>query len=171
MPDPAAKQAPRLALPDGKRVRAFRAVEAILREDDALKRVVKTWVSWDGSPGDTARPTLDMMPMIRLNPRIEPSESFSNGQRIGSIGLAVEVMAPGLHANDIVNLWDAVEDALVDMKPFRATTVGCFLRQEVGASRYTVPEPGFAARETREAGSHKFLTAEGVVVVTFLRNA
>ena len=171
MSSPAARQSPKLDLPDGKRVRAFRAVEEILREDEALKRVVKTWVSWDGSPGDTAVPALAMMPMIRLSPRVEPSETFSNVQRSAAVGVRVEVMAAGLHANDIVNLWDAVEDALVDLKPFRHTTVGCYLREIADAIRLTVPEPGFAARETREPGSHKFLTADGIVVVSFLRLA
>lgn len=155
--------------PAGKRVKAFRAIETILREDDTLKRLINHWSSWNGDRIDTMVPTLDILPMIQLRPRIERNREFTQAHRAAGMGVSIRVMVPGLDADYLINLWDAVEDALVGSKPFRNGNVGCFLQQECGAVHFEVREPGFGAWQTRGAEPTRYLAGEGLVVVSFLR--
>jgi hypothetical protein len=158
-------------LPDGPRMKAFRALERVLREDPALAGAVKTWASWRGDGLDKMPLASGMMPYIRLSPVVMPSEIMGVGRSVAVLGVRVEVGVAGLVAEDIVNLWDAVEDAVVREKPFGDTTVMCFLQREGGAFFHRAETPGIDAWQTKDNPPQEFLAGAGMIVLRISRPA
>lgn len=126
--------------------RAFRAVEAILREDPALVAAGVRFRTWDGDQADAMAPSGAQCPMLRLSPEINrPDTPLTMGKSHAHFAVKVEVFAAGTIAEDIVNFWAAVRDAMVRTKPFRDTNVQCFLGQQAGVHRSSVSMPGFGS--------------------------
>jgi hypothetical protein len=102
---------------------AFRAIEAVLRADPVLAEVVRTWRSREGEEGELDEPAVDQMPMIALSPLPNPSVIFGTTETKLNFAVLVQLTC----VDDILGLWEAVEDAIRDDRPFRGTTVQKFL--------------------------------------------
>lgn len=162
---------PELGLEMGKRAKAFRAIEAILRADPVLSRVVKTWAAWTGDPEDAdgMEPVRAMMPMIRLSPLIAPNQPTTVQQKTATVVVRVEPFVAGLDADDLLNLWDAIEGAIGYARPFRGMTVDCWLNKEVGSYNLESTLPGFNAWEGQSEPT-KYLSGNGRIAIAFLQN-
>lgn len=114
-------------LPDGKRVQLFRAVEEVMRDDPVLAREVKTWRSFEGVPGDLLPPSRDQCPWVRLKLLDRPIVPAGQTRVRIDIAVQIEIAVKGTNLNDLVNLWEAIEDSLFSFKPYLDTTVARFL--------------------------------------------
>lgn len=132
--------------PDGPEMRAFRAVEAILREDPGLIEGNVRFRTWNGDQMDGQKPSSGQCPMLRISPEITGEDSpLTQTKSVSHFAIKVEIFASGLIANDIINFWAAVRAAMVRLKPFRDTNVQCFLNREAGVHRSSVTLPGFGS--------------------------
>lgn len=132
--------------PDAPEILAFRAVEAILREDPVLAGRVKSFRTWDGTQMDGVPIASGECPAMRLSPEILAADSaVTLGKSRAHFGVKVEVFVAGKMAEDIVNFWAAVRAAMVRTKQFRGTTIQCFLEKQVGITRSLVTQPGFGS--------------------------
>lgn len=125
---------PQPLLPIRSRYRgpAFRGIETVLREDPVLASVVKTWRSREGADTDMQMPAWDMMPLIGLSPIPSPNAMEAIDLTRINFQVSVQMFVPGTCVDDILALWEAVEDAIVRSRKFRAgtpheTTVGEYL--------------------------------------------
>jgi hypothetical protein len=102
-----------LPLTTSRRTATFRALEAILRADHTLRKVVadKHWYTWDGSPA-SAGPLPANLVAIRLTPAPGPAEFWSPTEQESLLFIDVELTVPGLLIDDLLNLWQAVERAI-----------------------------------------------------------
>lgn len=114
-------------LPTPYRGVAFRAIEAILREDPVLASVVKTWRSRQGQSREMNLPAADEMPMIGLSPIPSPAEVMTVDHLRVTFAVRVTLFVRGTCFEDIAALWEAVEDAVRSDKPFRQSTVAGYL--------------------------------------------
>lgn len=142
-------------LPRGKRTQLFRAVEEILRDDPALARVVKTWRSFEGEPGDLDPVVPDECPWVRL--RLErrpigwlPAESYMTVE----VSVLIEVAVAGTCQDDLVDLWEAVEAALSVVSRYRGESIRDYLRHRA----VTDPDGG-----TQGRGAYEFHFEEPAV--------
>lgn len=155
---------------DGPRMLVFRAVEAMLRADPVLAARVKTWSTWDGSGNDAMPVASAQAPYLQLSPVMLPSEVQAVGRRVAVLGIRIRVAVSGLVAEDIVNFWDAVEDALTLNKLFQQTTVYCALgRLQCFSHRFETP--GIDAWQTRDNPPNQFLEGAGLLVLRISRTA
>jgi hypothetical protein len=121
------------------RTTAFRAVEAILREDPVLAGVVKTWRSREGHDDDLSVPATGMMPLIGLSPLPTPNAVDSIDEIKVRFEVSVQLFVEGTCVDDILNLWGAVEDAVVRTKPFHPEVPG---QEDVGRYLCSIFSPG-----------------------------
>lgn len=128
-------------LTDAKRMQLFRAVEQVIRDDPTLSKVVKTWRSFEGHPDDWTPPTPDQCPWVRLKYLAAANRPAGSVRSMIPIVIQVEVAVAGSLQNDIVNLWEAIEDSLFTFKPYRGTTVKDFLRKAFSGYQDLIP-PG-----------------------------
>lgn len=156
--------------PDGRRIRAFRGVEAVLRADPGLVAAGVSFRTWDGTQVDSAEVTSGMCPLIRLSPEVLPNEPITQAKSIARFAVKVEVFAAGLIAEDIVNFWDAIEAAMVRTRPFRQTDVECYLNGLLGSIRLMVTEPAFGSWKS-DTPPDQGLAGVGRINVSFLTNA
>lgn len=106
---------------------AYRAIEAVLREYPPLAEQVKSWRTRSGAPGEMTPPSADMMPLIGLSPIPNPSEIMTVDHQRVNFMVSVQLFVKGTGVDDILDLWEDVEDAIRDDQPFRGTTVREFL--------------------------------------------
>lgn len=102
----------KLAIKSVWRAQAFRVIETILRRDAVLSGVVKTWRSREGFDTDYDLPAYDMYPMIALSPQPVPTELMSIDQIKINFSVSVQMFVHGSCVDDILGLWEAVEDAI-----------------------------------------------------------
>lgn len=122
---------PALPLPEYPWTTAYDALVAVLKEDADLKRVVRprSWRAWDGVPEDFDNFTTADMPWIRLTP-LPPSIALATEADYKvDFPVKVEFATAGTNVRDLMNFWGAVMQALRFDRPFRATTVGRYLRE------------------------------------------
>jgi hypothetical protein len=104
---------PKLRLPVAPETAIFRLVDRMLRADETLFRVVKTWRSYQGGPDDRTDLAEGHCPFVRLSTRNGGGERFfSPSGTEGQIEIVVELGASGSCLDDIHNLWGAVKRAL-----------------------------------------------------------
>lgn len=135
-----------LGLPQGLRSKAYRGVVEVLMEAPSLVNVVATWRSRAGSGEDMEIPASGMLPMIALSPRPMPDTLLSNESATVNFVIAVEVWAEGSCVDDLLNLWDAVCEAMRMGRPYREGNVQGFLRcgiPGVSIINPTLREPAF----------------------------
>jgi hypothetical protein len=156
--------------PGGARMRVFRAVEAILKEDPALADRVKTWSSWDGEGGDQMPTASGMLPYLQLSPVVQDTNTWGVEAVAVNFAIRVRIAVPGLVAEDIINYWDAVEDALVRRKPFRDTDVLCYLASQ-GCDFHVLSRPGFGAWESAKHPPDKYLEGDGLLLLKIRKRA
>lgn len=105
-------------VPRDKRSIIFRAVEQVLMNDPILATVVQTWRSYRGnSPEDTAPPTADMCPWIRLS--MVPRQNMYVAESLQKIPMAIQIESAtaGTCQDDSMDLWGAIENAVQGTKP------------------------------------------------------
>lgn len=156
-------------LPDGPRALAFRAVEDILREDPKLDGYVRTWSTWRGDGNDTFEVAASICPYLQISPVAMPNRPLGEGVRTAVLGVNIRIATAGLLANRIMNFWDAVEDAMVRAKPFRDTTVLCYLK-EVRAYYSDLTGPAVGKYGGPDA-SNMFLEGTGRLILNISRPA
>lgn len=94
------------------RTMVFRKIESILRNDPTLKRVVKTWRTWEGKTTDVEPLTPIGGPAIRLTPvNGEERFVFPDAQK-GQLIVGIEAAVAGTFVDDPTNLWWAIERAI-----------------------------------------------------------
>jgi hypothetical protein len=140
------------SFPDGPEIRAFRAVEAILREDPTLLAAGASIRSWDGDESDSQAIASGMCPILRISPEVvQPDRPLTQMQATAHLSIRAEIYVAGTIAEDLVNFWAAVRGAMVRQKPFRDTTVQCYLTRQCGATRSMVTLPGFGSWQSQVA--------------------
>lgn len=173
----AADPQPKLPIKSRYRGPAFRGIEAILREDPVLDSVVKTWRSREGADTDMQMPAFDMMPLIGLSPIPRPSEIFAIDELKVNFAMTVQVFVPGTCVDDMLALWEAVEDAIVRDRPFRGETVGKFLCSLLspgpsGVIRLWPSAPAFFPVDlTNQANDQSYQMGVGTLSAFILRPA
>lgn len=157
--------------PDGPEMKAFRAVEAILREDPGLLAGGVRFRTYNGDQMDGQAPSSGQCPLLRMSPEVTRDDSpLTQAKSVAHFSIKVEIFAAGLIAEDVVNFWAAVRAAMVRTKPFRDTNVQCFLNREAGIHRSSVTLPGFGAWKGDKAPDSG-LAGHGRIAVEILVNA
>lgn len=152
------------ALPVSKARKAFRAIDAILREDPTLSAADIRILSLQGDRADFATPATGNMPMIRILPVDRPDDTAFERMKVAVLGVKIESYVAGSNVDHLLDLWGAISDALVHDKPFRDTTVRCFLVSQ-GVDIHKSEKPGYFDEGT---ANPSFLGAEAVVLLKFL---
>lgn len=158
------------SFPEGRRIRAFRGVEDVLKEDPTLLAAGVNVRSWDGQQPDFAEVASGHCPLIRLAPEVLPNQPITQAKSMARFAVKVEAFVAGSIAEDIVNFWDAIEAAMVRTKPFRDTNVECYLKARCGSVLLLVTEPGFGSWSRAEPPDQG-LAGIGRINVSFLTNA
>lgn len=114
---------------------AFRAIEEILRSDPVLSGVVKTWRSREGTDNDMQPVGYDQLPLVSLSPVPRPNTILGVDENKVNFAVSVELWVQGTCVDDILALWEAIEDAILHGKPFRDTTVADYLCNLLGVGR------------------------------------
>jgi hypothetical protein len=114
-------------LPSRFRGPAFLAIVAIAQEDPVLRRYVKAWRVRDGDPEEFGPVSDGEIPLIAISPIPRPMTVFSDQDMRLTLQVRFRVFAAGTNVLDLFALWEAVEEAFVDNKPFRDTTVRQYL--------------------------------------------
>lgn len=137
--------------PDAPETKAFRAVEAILRADpDLIANGVK-FRSWNGDRADNQPIASGDSPLLRISPEIvAPDSPKTMGLNEAHFAVKVELFVKGFIADDIVNFWGVVRNAMVRTKPFLGKNVQCYLTTEANVSRSWVSAPGFGSWQSKE---------------------
>lgn len=157
------------SFPDGPRMIVFRAVEAMLREAPELKDV-RTWSTWNGQGLDKMPTATGNFPYLQLSPVMFPNQLLAVGLKAAILGVRIRIAVSGLVAEDIVNFWDAVEDALQINKNFRENTVYCTL-QGLRCYSHRFETPGIDAWQSRGNPPSQFLEGAGMLVLRIQRTA
>lgn len=155
---------------DGRRMRAFRGVEDVLKEDPGLLAGGANIRSWDGSQADFAEVASGHCPLIRIAPQVLPNQPITQAKSMARFAVKVELYVAGSIAEDIVNFWDAIEAAMVRTRPFRDTNVECYLKARCGSVLLMVTEPAFGSW-SRTDPPDQGLAGVGRIDVSFLTNA
>jgi hypothetical protein len=114
----------------------FRGVCTIMQEDPQLVAGGVNFRTWDGTQPDFPEPVPGQMPLIRLSPKLMPNEKQTSNMIICVMDVVIECFAAGLIADDVTNMWGAVLNSIVRAKPFRGSTVDCWLSQQAANAIY-----------------------------------
>jgi hypothetical protein len=111
----------KLPLPDGQRTQIFRQVEAFLRNDPILARVVRgdAWKDFSGNPNDAAALAPAQAPAIRIAPAPGPMTWATPDSMRAPLYINIECCVAGLVADDVLNLQDAIERAIYPADPVK----------------------------------------------------
>lgn len=107
-------------LPTYARTKVFRAIDDVLRRDPIISVVVRpeNFRSWRGDPNDGTEFSFSSSPAIRLTPYSGPADFKFPEAMMSMLYIKVEMLIPGTNADDQLNLWGAIEQAL-HTKPTR----------------------------------------------------
>jgi hypothetical protein len=109
---------PTLPLDPAPRTNVFRAIDRMLRADATLRRVCPPdrpgkFRSWSGDPADKNVFGADQAPGIRITPcALGPDVWYSPDAQEADLGVRVELLVKGTNADDLMNLWWAVQKAV-----------------------------------------------------------
>lgn len=156
--------------PTSNRMAAFRAVDVILREDPILLAAGVRIRSWTGDQMDGVPITSNQTPMIRISPEVMPNKPFTQGKYAAVMGIRVELFVSGMIAEDIVAFHEAVEQAMVLLKPFRDTTVQCYLIEQCGSTRLNFSQPAYGSWQNKDNPPDNGLAGVGRIEVEILVN-
>lgn len=135
---------------------AYRAIVDVLREYPPLAEQVKSWRTRSGAPDEMSPVSTNMMPLIGLSPIPNPSEVMSVDHQRVNFGVSVQLFVRGTNVDDILDLWEDVEDAIRDDQPFRGTTVREYLcscldaEGPAGVNRLRSVTPAFSGVDYRK---------------------
>jgi hypothetical protein len=159
--------------PQAPEMAAFRAVDAILRADLGLIAGGTSFRSWDGSAVDNVAISPGECPLIRISPEInQPDSGFTVSRNVAHLSIKVEIFVAGLIADDLVNMWHAIRQAMVRDKLFRGdTSVRCYLNQQAGATLSKVTMPAFGSWPPGGNNPQSNLAGVGRIEIDILVNA
>jgi hypothetical protein len=103
---------PKLSLPTCPPVALFRLIEHKLRNDPTMKRVVKTWRTWEGGPDDENPPAIASTPYIHLTPTAGDEKWWAASTLLGTLRIDIDIEVEGTCVDDMLNLWFALQRAL-----------------------------------------------------------
>ena len=156
---------PKLELPDCHEVKAFRAIETILRNDPTLKRVTRHFNAWTGAAEDVLGPTFALCPYLQISPAPQPSDWESEGQHKMPMSIALLCCVAGSNRDQLMNYWAVIRRALWPEDPERFAAV----RKLVQDARVTRPVLQAQAYgiQVQEQGV-RLLVAEGTLKLILL---
>lgn len=102
------------ALPVNPRTKVFRAICQILKLDPVLRSVIapKNFRCWAGDPQDNVVFEFSNCPAIRITPTTGPDTFCFPTAMKGWLVLDVDMLIPGNDADDQLNLWWTIAQAL-----------------------------------------------------------
>ena len=157
----------------------YRAAAFIMKSDETLNRVVKTWGTWDASNRDTesrlitTKPTANMLPLIRLRPVPEVNSPATMNQTINTMRIDIEAYTNGLDGDDILNLWGAIRESWMHSRKLVVdgdeTTVQCYLAKVAKCTIPRIIRPSYNAFSSRDKVI-QYLGGIGSVEIDFMLN-
>ncbi len=157
-----------LDLEDGPRTRVFRQLEAILRNDPTLKRVLgKSWKTYSGDPSDAQPFGVTACPWLVMS-RVPGSEEYwSPDAMTGDMSVLLMLGTRGLCEDDADNLYAAIQRAIYPGTQ-AAKLVNVQLLQAAGAHTgiVTFTQPAFDPRSIEGQATDGSIVARGRMMVT-----
>jgi hypothetical protein len=133
-----------LGIPTAPHTAVFRKVVALIQADPQLKKVVKKWCVWEGSPDDRLEPAPNICPMISLVPSEGPDEFYGPSGFLGPLLIHVGMAVQGTKADDLLDLYHQIRRSLY---PRRNTELGeerrIHVRSSLTAEGADTGEPEF----------------------------
>jgi hypothetical protein len=106
------------SLPDSPRVKVFRQIESILRNDPTLRQLIGSrWQTWDGSPDAKAPLAKTQTPAIMLSRAADANTWFAPDAMVEPLVVDVEIEVDSTNQDDPDNLWYAVVRAIYPTNP------------------------------------------------------
>jgi hypothetical protein len=131
---------PKLALEPSPHSLAFRGLVRILRADPTLRKVVRTWFVWDGSPDDAMEPCEATCPSLALAPAASADRWLGPSGFTGDLVVNLELLVAGSRVDDALDLYHAVKRAVYPEDDAKRTAV----RAALVAAGVVTGEPEFA---------------------------
>jgi hypothetical protein len=156
-----------LALPASKRRKLFRAIVLRLQQNPNLKRVVRTWQTWEGGTTDaTVGPDGGPTPWLRITPESKDAFKLSERTTQSPFLIKIEFAHQSHDADDPMDFW---ESALVPAL-FPADSTMAQLLTANGALRYmALTQPAIGPQTFGQAeNSNVYMTAVGILELDML---
>jgi len=103
--------ADKLALPDCEESIFYKEFCAVLQNDPALKRVVKTWVTYDGTKIDPS--SINKLPEVHvLLNDTGSTANYAVNQVETTMLIAIDMTVDGTDVGNFLNLWSAIRAAI-----------------------------------------------------------
>jgi hypothetical protein len=103
---------PELGLVPAPHRTVFRLFESTLKADETLRRIFKTWRSWEGIPEDRLEVDVSQCPAIRLTAVEGPDARFGPEGFRGDLRVTIEIAVPGTDLDDLMDVYWAVRRAI-----------------------------------------------------------
>ena len=99
-----------LALPQAPRDSVYRAMEAIVRQNATIQRIIKpsSFRTWTGKPDDAKEFTFNIAPAMRWTPQQGPDTFATPSLMKGPLYINIEILLQGSNVSDVSNLWYAL---------------------------------------------------------------
>lgn len=115
-------------LPSGTRARVYERIVDQLVTDSVLKTVVKKWTTGLGKYASKISPNAATATHVCLAPRLGPVEWYSPDSQLGNLQIMIDILVPGEAVGagdmlDVINVWEAIENAFYPIPERRADPV------------------------------------------------
>jgi hypothetical protein len=157
-----------LELEDGPRTRVFRQLEAILRNDPTLARVLgRSWKTYSGDPGDAQPFGITSCPWLVMSRVPGPEEYWSPDAMTGDMSVLLLIGVRGFCEDDADNLYAAIQRAIYPGTQ-EAKLANVALLQAAGAHTgiITFSQPAFDPRSIDGQATDGMITARGRMQIT-----
>lgn len=102
---------------DSEEERAFLGFVALLFQNESVDRVFRTRVTWADGTEDTAYPTADQLPWIRITPQASGMAKRLTAKTVDQpMTLAVEIAVEGLSARRRMRAWAVFRRAINNLQ-------------------------------------------------------
>lgn len=105
----------KLALNDCLYTQVFRKMIQLFKTNPILQRTIKpsAWFVWDGRVDMKDDPFIQAnLPAIRMTPIAEIAQPFTNVRFSSQYSIRIEIGIPGLHFDNIMNLWYVIHASI-----------------------------------------------------------
>lgn len=157
------------SLPTSARTAVFRALVGLFRTDANLLRVIPTlgWHVWTGDRNDLSD-LESVMPAIRITPLGEPATPQTQTKTGSPLALSIEIATDGTNADDLLDLWGAVETVV-----FTGDGARTALQAAIAAAQGTTPKGQVhgltlsnpAISPQQDKAGNGFMVAAGIITV------
>lgn len=152
----------RSVFPASARSSVWMAVVAALQSDQVLHQAVDTWQVWSGSEEDTAEPTDNNLPLLRMTPAGGTQSWLDENTQQCRWNFEIEIGVEGTVITDLFDFWSQVEVALFTGNTVLNTLV------TYGGIQKTITAPAVAPRMFGEKAG---LAAKGVLTILMRINS